>query len=493
MVGRSEILSGAKTLIVRALGGAADLPVILILAAVLGLDSADKGTLSAVSRPLQETFGIGNTELGLLFAAVSFIGAIGTIPVGILADRIRRKTILLVVVPIWAFAIILSGTASSYIYLLITRLLLGFVTAAAWPCVASLAGDFFPARKRAEIYGLIVAGELVGAGIGFFIAGEISTWTSWRWSFYVMGLPSFALAWIIWRYLPEPARSGQEWLDSDGSRSGSAGESPPGPTSLVQHAVREMEVEPRTQLILRDDPSRQSWWWAIRYLVRVPTYLLLIGASALVYFVFSGTRAFGMIYFTEHYHIGRGVVSALIFIIGLGALIGVVGGGRLSGWFLKRGMLQARILMPGIALLAATILLGFGIWTHSLAFGIVTVTAGVAALAAAIPPIDAARLDIVHPRLWGRAESGRVVLRATLEGAAPLLFGALPGWLGGGDEGLEWTFLLMLIPMLAASAFALPGRRTYPRDVATAAASMEATSQRDATKHQATRARRGGE
>jgi hypothetical protein len=52
----------------------------------------------------------------------------------------------------------------------------------------------------------------------------------------------------------------------------------------------------------------------------------------------------------------------------------------------------------------------------------------------------------------------------------------MSGWLGGGDAGLMWTFLIMLAPMLVAASLALPGRRTYPRDVATAAASVEATS-----------------
>jgi hypothetical protein len=38
--------------------------------------------------------------------------------------------------------------------------------------------------------------------------------------------------------------------------------------------------------------------------------------------------------------------------------------------------------------------------------------------------------------------------------------------------GLEWTFLVMLAPLIAASSLAFPARRTYPRDVATAEASM---------------------
>ena len=69
-----------------------------------------------------------------------------------------------------------------------------------------------------------------------------------------------------------------------------------------------------------------------------------------------------------------------------------------------------------------------------------------------------------------------MALRSAFEGGAPLLFGAMSGWLGGGGQGLMWTFLLMLFPMLLAGCVVVPGLRTYPRDVATAAASAEATS-----------------
>jgi hypothetical protein len=51
-------------------------------------------------------------------------------------------------------------------------------------------------------------------------------------------------------------------------------------------------------------------------------------------------------------------------------------------------------------------------------------------------------------------------------------------WLGGADsdKGLEWTFLIMLAPLLIASALAIFARRTYLKDVATARASESATA-----------------
>lgn len=100
----------------------------------------------------------------------------------------------------------------------------------------------------------------------------------------------------------------------------------------------------------------------------------------------------------------------------------------------------------------------------------------------------------MHPWLWGRAEGVRTALRSIGEAAAPLAFGYVsqyvfggPGSAAGGGRGaaagggpaaanvsgLEYTFLIFLIPLAAAGVLALAGLRTYPRDVATAAASAK--------------------
>ena len=487
-------IAGAKRSAERWAGGPARLRVILLLASVLGLDAGDKATISAVAGSLEQAFDIGNTEIGLLISAVSFAGAVFTLPIGSLVDRTRRKPILIGAIALWSAAMGVSGLATSFLFLLLTRVALGAVTAAASPSVASLTGDFFPARDRARTYGLILAGELVGTGIGFFVGGEISSWLSWRWPFFAMAALGLALVWVLWRFLPEPARGGQSWISEgqrdvrsredvqqgqDGSRHDkSPGAERSGSAARAQETILRAGVQPRKALVLHHDPAGRGLWWAIRYVLRIPTYVLLIVASSLGYFFFAGVRAFAFIYLTQHYDVSRGVLSGLLIVLGIGALAGVTLGGLLSEWLLRRRWFTARIVVPGAALFLSVLLLGPGIWTTSLAVGIVLLTFGSAALAAANPSIDAARLDIVHPRLWGRAESGRTALRAALEGAAPILFGLVSNWLGGGEGGLERTYLLMLVPLLAASSLAIPARRAYPRDVATAGASVKNTARR---------------
>ncbi|HZT25223.1 MAG TPA: MFS transporter [Pseudolabrys sp.] len=445
-----------------AVGGKRRLKIVLLLAAILALDTADKATVAAVAPGLKQVFHIGNTDIGVLVACVSFMGAALSLPMGSLIDRVSRKTVLVATIALWTLAMVVSGTATSFIYLLLTRVALGGVTASASPAVASLTGDFFPARDRSRIYGFILAGELVGTGIGFVICGEISALIDWRWAFYFMAVPSAALAWVIWRYLPEPERGRQSDLGLGGRA-----------TEQAQRSMRRAGIEPRRELVLDENPHRRSVWWIVRYLLRIPTYRLLVIASALGYYFFAGVRGFAMIYLTQHYSVSRATISGLGIVIGIGAIAGLLAGGWLAQWMLDRGWTQARILVPGVSLFLAALFYAPGIWTTSLALGLTLLTVGTAALAAANPPIDAARLDIVPPQMWGRGEAGRMALRGFLEGGAPILFGAVSEWFGGGQQGLEFTYLLMLIPVLAASALAIPAYMAYPRDVATASASVQ--------------------
>ena len=486
MAGAPELIATTKAHLLDAAGGPARLQVIAVLGAVLGLGLAELGTVAAVSDQLEAAFHIGNMQIGLLLAAAAFIRAVTTLPVGSLADRVSRRRLLMTAASVWALAMLASAAATSYGFLLATRLVLGAATAAAWPCVASLIGDFFPARERASIYGLILSGELLGVGLGFVVAGEVSSIASWRWAYVVMALPSAAMVWAISRYLPEPRRGGQSWLAADETDAAAASRRPRRETgggrrsrwrTSLARLVGDAQIGPRRDLVLTEDPGRWSVWRAMAYLLRIPSYTLLICASTLAYAYFAGLRAFGMIYFTRHYGLPRSLVAGLVVVLGIAALGGLLVGGKLSEWLLARGRINARIVVPAFGLFLSVPFFAGGIWLDNPWFAGLLLAAGVGGLTMAVAPIDAARLDIVHPLLWGRGEGGRMTLRAVFEGLSPLLFGWMSDWLGGGDDGLRWTFLVMLLPMLLAGFIVLPGRKTYPRDVATAAASARARNE----------------
>lgn len=518
MAVRESVVQGARQAFHRvreraldAVGGPARGRVVLILAAVLGLSGADTGTISATTNNLEQAFHIGNTQVGILLSVVALVGAVFTIPVGILTDRTNRTRLLAGSIVAWAAATVLSGAATSYIWLLLARVALGAVTATAGPTIASLTGDFFPAGDRARMYGFILGGDLLGSGIGYVVSGDISSLTSWRFAFWWLALPSLAVAWLVWR-LPEPARGGFSRLTEGAHRirgareatgTGDGRPAPQGQTDaqdqrdgLAERAVEGSDVEPQPELVLHSDPTNRSVWWALRYVLRVRTNVVLIIASALGYFFFAGLRSFAIIFATGHYGISKPTATALVVVIGGGALAGVFVGGRIADRLLRRGHIRARVLVPTVCLLALTPVLAPALATTSVAIALPLLIVGAFLLGAPNPPLDAARLDIMPARLWGRAEAVRTVLRSLGEAAAPTLFGYVSQYVFGGPgsaagkgsgtgtgashagnaTGLEYTFLVFLIPLVVAGLLGLLGLRTYPRDVATASASAQAIS-----------------
>lgn len=495
-------------------GGPARRKAVVLLAAVLGLSGADVGAIGALAPQLESSFHIGNAGIGFLVTAALLVGAVVSPVFGVLADRTNRTRILSISIAAWAAIQLVSGLAVSFTMLLLIRLALGLATATGGPIVASLTGDLFPAKDRSRIYGMILTGEFLGAGLGVLIAGDIGAATSWRVGLAILALPSALLAWAIYRYFPEPARGGQSCLfegaeeipsaESVGDgrdavrRSPDHGSDEP---SVDEHPVLAMVedrgIEPETSVVL-DSDADQSFWRAVRWVFRVRTNLSLIAASALGYFFLSGLRTFALVYAKGRFGIGQGMASILFVLIGIAAVAGVVISGRWTDRWIYRGRADARLIVGGLGFIVATLVFIPALLTGSLLIALPLFVVAGFALAAPNPPVDAARLDVVPSRMWGRVESLRTTVRTVLEAFAPLLFGVLSGVLGQGSQagfgsgvndthahlshaattGLEYTFLIMLVTLGGSGVLLLSGRRTYLGDVATAAASDRAMSDR---------------
>ena len=320
-----------------------------------------------------------------------------------------------------------------------------------------------------------LAGEYVGAGVGFAVTGNVST-LSWRAAFVVLALPAFALAFAVWR-LHEPKRGGLGVL---------AHESRPAPPEAAlaeeghqvtdaQRLAQERDLTPDPELVVEPrEARRMGLVHATRYVLRVRTNVVLILASACGYYFLAGLQTFGLEFSKEQYGIDQALASSLLLVVGAGALTGVLAGGSIGDWLLKRGVLSARILTPAWAAVGTTILFIPAIFTRQAVTAVPYLVAAAFFLASQNPPLDAARLDIMPPLLWGRAEAVRTLLRSLAMALAPLLFGAVSDHVfGGGRSGLQWTFVIMILPLGASSWLLFKGLRTYPADVATAAASAD--------------------
>jgi MFS family permease len=391
--------------------------------------------------------------------------------------------LLAISVLLWAVAMGACALAQTYGWLLLARLGLGAVTATAGPAIASLTGDYFPPAERGKIYGYILSGELLGAGIGFVVSGSVAGAVSWRASFVVLAFPAAVLALALRRGLSEPERGAQTQPDTGQSQ----------PFGVARREVEKRHVDPVRERVLDRDPGELTLPAAVRYVLSIPTNRWLIAAAAVGYFFFAGMRTFALVFVRGHLALGQSMATVVLFGAGIGALVGVLVSGRLADRLIQRGRIDARVLVGAISYLAACLFLAPALVLSTLPVTLPLLMVAAGGLAAPNPPLDAARLDIMPSGLWGRAEGIRTLLRQSAQAAAPLLFGLVADLLGGATtttsqqhipagttRALQETFLIMLVPLLVTGLMLLRARRSYATDVATAIAS-EAGEVRSAT------------
>lgn len=453
---------GAGTL-ERQLGGKQRTQVIVGLACVLALSSADVATVGASAVELRHGLHITNTDIGLLVTTTALVGGLASLPFGVLADRVCRTKMLGGAIALWAGAMVGSAAVQSFGQLLGMRILLGAVTAAAGPFVASLVGDYFAGSERGRIYGYILAGELVGAGFGFGVAGDIAA-ISWRASFLVLAFPAVVLAAFVAR-LPEPNRGTTQPLVSDGGGGGADGE---------DDDVRELALAAEPRPAERPGPPRgrglRHTIRIARYILGVRTNVLLIAASASGYYFLSGAETFGVEFVRFQYGVSQAAANPLLLLVGIGTVAGVLAGGSVADSLVHRGFLTARIIVSAAAALLAAAAFLPAILTREATTAVLLLFIAGFGLAAQNPPLDAARLDIMPSALWGRAESVRTVVRTFAQALAPLVFGAVSDYVFGGRRtGLEATFLVMLLPLLGSAYILYRARTSYVADVSAAA------------------------
>lgn len=486
----------------EAVGGPARRRVILLFGSILGLQAADTGAVGALAAPLEKAFHIGNTDVGLLVTVTTLVGCVATLPFGTISDRYNRSRLLQVVVALWAVATLISALSASFSMLLISRLALGGVIAAAGPALASLFGDLVPGDDRSRLWGYVLTGELVGAGIGILVAGGLSGTFGWRVALGVLALPAAVLAWAIRRWLPEPARGGQAYLHlgddaivtedeaESTNKDGDEHQELSGPSLIEQQAER-AGAEPGPDMVLTDELD-MTLWQATRYVLRIRTNVALIVASGLGYFFLAGLETFAELYFRERYGVGQGLATIMFLVVAIGAVAGVVVSGRVTDGLIRQGHTSARVIVGSVAYFGTAVAFVPGALSHLLVLSMPIFFLSAFCIGATNPPVDAARLDIVPSRLWGRAEAVRTALRQVLQGMAPLVFGLVSEAFGGGHagfatgvdtsatavtqsaaHGLELAFIVLCTPLLIGGVVLWLCRSVYLRDIVAARRSDE--------------------
>jgi predicted MFS family arabinose efflux permease len=178
-------------------------------------------------------------------------------------------------------------------------------------------------------------------------------------------------------------------------------------------------VHPVESRVLSVPSKRISLLRTGRYLFSISSFRRLVTASVVGYLFFAGLRTFALVFATRYYGLAETALALPVLVIGAAAITGTNAGGRLADALLRRGKRTARLVFAALGYLVAAIGFAPGLPVTAVPLVVAFFALGAAGPGGANPPLDAARLDIVPGRLWGRAESVRTLTRLAAEAIAP--------------------------------------------------------------------------
>src|SRR6266567_2292684 len=182
--------------------------VFIIMFAISFLNYLDRNVFSAAANVIGTELHLRIDQLGFIAFGFTIVYTLGTVPLGIWADRAKRKNVVAVCVSIWSLATAFTALANSFVALFVSRMVLGIGEAGYFPAGTALMSDYFSRTRRSRIMSWWSVGQLVGILVGFVIGGVVAGLFvgSWRLAFLITGIPGLILAFLAWK-LREPRRN----------------------------------------------------------------------------------------------------------------------------------------------------------------------------------------------------------------------------------------------------------------------------------------------
>jgi MFS family permease len=202
---------------------------VLLLAYILSF--IDRNVMAILVGPIRSSFEITDFQYGLLhgLAFTVFYTLLG-LPLGRLADRKSRRTIIGMGVLFWSLMTCACGAVRSFGGLFVARMGVGVGEAALSPPAHSLLSDLFPAKTLPRAMSVFTLGISLGGGMAYMIGGWVlgavgnaelllpvgGSLEPWQLTFIVVGLPGFAIGALVWT-IREPARRGRTLAEDRGA------------------------------------------------------------------------------------------------------------------------------------------------------------------------------------------------------------------------------------------------------------------------------------
>ncbi|MFT4065963.1 MFS transporter [Paraburkholderia sp.] len=278
------------------------------------INYVDRANLSVAAPLLKHEFSLGPLEIGVLFSAYSWTYVLANIPGGWIVDRFGSRIMYALALLVWSSFTVAQGFAGRFATIFGLRLGVGVAEAPTFPINNRVVSIWFAQRERGSATSIYLVGQYIGMAALTPALFWIANAHGWRAIFFATGLAGIVWA-VVWYLLyrdPEVCRWANE-AELNHIRTGGAlvdtraGHSGKFPWRKLGVVFRNRQI---VAICVGKFASLSSLYF---FLTWFPSYLIS----------------------ERHMTILKaGSASAVPFIA---ASIGVLAGGALSDWLLRRG------------------------------------------------------------------------------------------------------------------------------------------------------------
>jgi AAHS family 4-hydroxybenzoate transporter-like MFS transporter len=176
---------------------------IVCCALVSMFDGIDTQSIGVAAPFIADTLGIKIAAFGPIFSSTLVGATIGAASFGPLADRLGRKTLLLIAIALIGVFTVLTALANSVGTLMLCRMLAGLGLGGATPCYIALTSEYAPARLRATLVTLMWSAFPLGGMLGGLLNSYLLIAIGWRAIFFIGGIAPLLFGLFLLWYLPE--------------------------------------------------------------------------------------------------------------------------------------------------------------------------------------------------------------------------------------------------------------------------------------------------
>lgn len=214
----------------------------------------DRTNIGMAKDRMEIDLGISATAYGIGAGLFFLTYALSEIPSNLIMHKVGARFWIMRIMITWgilsACMALVQGEWSFYIL----RMLLGVAEAGLFPGVIYFLTQWFVVKDRAKANGMFLLGVSLANIIGAPLGGALLTLDGlgglhgWQWMFIIEGLPACALAFVVWKYLPNKptdakflTREEAEDLESRIAAEEQAGADASG-NSKLRHVLKDKQI-----------------------------------------------------------------------------------------------------------------------------------------------------------------------------------------------------------------------------------------------------------